>query len=112
MNREEALAYALKMRVRGDNYSQIQKFISSRVGEEMSMAIISEIAKKEEAKEFKVKPPKKELDTGKLLGVLFGSVFLIGGVVLLFVTLDNNIIASMPYVLMGIGAIALFGGIK
>jgi len=106
MTEKEALAYAIKMRMRGDTYAQIYRFIATRVSEEQTNKTLKTV------NEFEVKSQKEEMDNGKLIGIMFGGVFILVGVVLLFMTLPNGVISSIPFWLIGIGIAGIIGGLK
>lgn len=108
--KEELLAYAISMKERGDNYRTIIDYLSKNTDESTTRGIVKIIDQLEKDNKIQQAQPKESWLPS--LNILFGWLFLISGIVLLFFLWGKGVIATLPFVLMGLGVLALSGVIK
>ena len=109
--KEEIQEYAIIMRGRGESYRTILNYIKSKTSDEDTITdIISHLDQLEKSNNLKIS--KEYPGNLSITNTLLGSLFLISGIVLIFFLWGKGFISTIPFMLIGIGMLALTGGIK
>jgi hypothetical protein len=108
---EEVVKYAIEMRTRGDSYVAIRNYLVKNCADEDAInKALTEVDNYEKNHMAKVvdKKPFAFLNINIMLGV----IFLVAGIILMFFLWDKGLISTVPFILIGIGVLALTGAIK
>ena len=108
---EELVKYAIEMRKRGDSYIAVRNYLVKNCSDEETIdKVVTEVDN------YKKNHLVKEADKKPLaflnINILLGVVFLVGGIILMFFLWNKGLISTVPFILIGIGVLALTGAIK
>ncbi|MCD4791644.1 MAG: hypothetical protein K8R54_00295 [Bacteroidales bacterium] len=107
-SKDEMLKYAVQMRERGDTYRDMLAYIKRYTNDEAIIKeIISEVDSLEKRK--RINTPERGSNSGSMISIIFGSIFLVSGVILIFFLWGKGFVSTIPFILIAIG-IAAFSG--
>jgi len=110
--KEELLEYSVKMLNRGDSFAAIHSYLKRNCDDEQTIKeifiAVDEIGREQRNQEDTKIDFKDFFTYGRIIGLV-----VVGLGVFLMVTLwDKGFIATLPFVLIGIGVLGVFGKIK
>jgi len=110
LKRNELFNYAKKMRVRGDEYNDILRFLERNTHDKLQ---IEEILKSIQVLEKKgvVEVPRQKTSRN-LFGIFIGIALIAFGSFLMKSLWNDGYIAIIPFILVGLGIMALFNKIN
>jgi hypothetical protein len=108
---EELVKYAIEMRRRGDSYVAVRNYLVKNCSDEETIGrVITEVDNYE--KNHMAKEVDKKPFAFLNINILLGAIFLVAGIILMFFLWDKGLISTVPFILIGIGVLALTGAIK
>jgi hypothetical protein len=109
--KEELLAYAIKMKKRGDTFVDIRNYLNRNCDkEDLINGIIKTVDKLENENQIKIADDRKS--DKSVLNLIIGGILILGGIVMVFFLWGQGFVSTIPFILIGIGILALTGAIK
>ena len=107
--KEEMMEYAIKMRVRGDDYRSILNYLQLYSSDKNLIdEIISEIDQLEKNKI--ITSTLENTTEPQTVNLLLGSLFSLSGIVLIFFLWGKGFISTIPFLIIGMGVWVLTSG--
>ena len=108
-SKKELLEESLKIYQRGDGFRSIRNYLERNTTDEN---LIKEIIQIVSNNKDKIEVSEGRANKVPVRNYIFGSLFLLFGLILLTFLWEKGFIATLPIILMGIGILALTGVIK
>ncbi len=109
--KEEMLNYAVNMRLRGDNYRAILNYLERHTSDQN---LINEIINSVDLleKNNEIKPLIEKKNKLSFINVVLSSVLILLGLYLVFSLWGEGYIATLPFLIIGLGIWTLSGKMK